>query len=59
MAILENKCKEGTHAYTFIGVVDRDDSVPNYLRWRRIKIDVIRNASTMIYDAMKGMYGYS
>lgn len=59
MAILQSECKTGCHAYTFVGIIDRDDSVPNYLRWRRIKIDVIREASSMIYDAMKKAYGYS
>jgi beta-lactamase class A len=59
MAILESTGKYGLHAYTFIGIIDRDDSVDDYLRWRRIKIDVIRKASTMVYDAMKSMYKYS
>jgi len=58
MAILESKCKEGVHAYTFIAIIDRDNSVDYYLRWRRIKVNVIRKASSMVYDAMRETYKY-
>jgi len=58
MAILESKCKKGDHAYAFIAIIERDDSVSDYLRWRRIKINVIRKASSMVYDAMKETYKY-
>lgn len=58
MAILETKTEDGLCAYTFIGIIERDDSVKSYMRWKRIKVDVIRDVSTMVYNAMKQKYKF-
>ncbi|MEK7396771.1 MAG: serine hydrolase [Candidatus Poribacteria bacterium] len=59
IAILETKCDDGTlSAYTFIGIIERDDSAQAYMRWKRIRVGVIKDASTIIYDAMKKKYGF-
>ncbi|MGB9598041.1 MAG: serine hydrolase, partial [Candidatus Poribacteria bacterium] len=58
MAILETKTENGLCAYTFIGIIERDDSVQAYMRWKRIRVGVIRQASTMVYNAMKEKYNF-
>jgi len=58
MAILETKTENGLCAYTFIGIIERDESVQAYMRWKRIRVGVIRDASTMVYNAMKEKYGF-
>ena len=58
MAILETTCGEGVSAYTFIGIIDRYDSVPDYMRWKRARVRIIREASTMIYEAIRKDYRF-
>jgi beta-lactamase class A len=58
IAILETACQEGVCAYTFIGIIDRYDSVPDYMRWKRIRVGIIREASTLVYDAIKKDYRF-
>jgi beta-lactamase class A len=58
MAILETECGDGVCAYTFIGIIDRFQSVPDYMRWKRVKVGVIREASTMVYETIKKDYHF-
>ncbi len=58
MAILETKTETGLCAYTFIGIIERDESAQEYTRWKRVKVDVIRNASTIVYNAMREKYDF-
>lgn len=58
MAILETKTENGLCAYTFIGIIERDDSVQAYMRWKRVRVGIIKDVSTMVYNAMKEKYNF-
>jgi beta-lactamase class A len=54
MGILVGRGRDGkTYPYTVIGIIERPSRVVNYRRWKDARGDVIRDASSLVYEDMK------
>ena len=57
MGILAPRAKNGRrYPYVVVGIIEKKQRAGNYGLWKMVRSNVIRGASTMIYEAMKKNY---
>jgi beta-lactamase class A len=55
MGILSVKGRDGKrYPYTVIGIIEKEQSAPDYTSWIRSRSEVIRNVSSIIYKGIAG-----
>jgi beta-lactamase class A len=53
MGILSVKGRDGKrYPYTVIGIIEKQESAPNYTAWIRSRSDVIRDISGIVYKGI-------
>jgi beta-lactamase class A len=53
MGILSVKGRDGKrYPYTLIGIIEKQQSAPNYTSWIRSRSEVIRQISSIVYEGI-------